>query len=285
MVGDLLVLIPKDLSNFLAYVIPEGEDIDDIQAALGVEIFEGWAVYDARAKPEPLAPDVCIDKRFREFAARLTAFPPGSEFSTAARDALFACVRGFGTRSPDDKLLDLMKEEYRLFRLVERQICAPEVQRLFQNIDDFLRVAATIMNRRKARAGRSMEHHVEYILRDAGIPFDCRPDIAGEPDIIIPGKAEYNNASFPVDKLFMLAVKTTCRDRWRQILNEAGRIPQKHLLTIQEGISRKQLLQMQRAQVSLIVPDRLHSRYPKDKTVKLLNVEGFIELVRRRLAG
>jgi hypothetical protein len=285
MVGDLLVLIPQDLNKFLAYVIHEGQDIDEVQASLGVEIIEGWAVYDTQAKPEALSEDACIDKRFRTFAAQLTAFPPGSEFSEAAREALLACVRGFNGKGPDDKLLDLMKEEYRLFKLVERQICLPEVRRLFQNIDDFLKVAATLMNRRKSRAGRSMENHVGYLLREARIPFACRADIAGAPDIIIPGTAEYNDPSFPAEKLFMVGVKTTCKDRWRQILNEARRVPDKHLLTIQEGISRKQLLEMQEARVSLIVPQRLHSRYPLDRTTKLLDVEAFIKIVRRRLAG
>jgi hypothetical protein len=130
-----------------------------------------------------------------------------------------------------------------------------------------------------------MESHVEYLLREAQIPFDPRPDIAGEPDILIPGKDAYNDARYPVEKLFMLGVKTTCKDRWRQILNEAQRIRHKHLMTIQEGISKKQLLQMQQAQVTLIVPQRLHSRYPRDKTIKLLDVEGFIKVVRRRLAS
>ena len=34
----------------------------------------------------------------------------------------------------------------------------------------------------------------------------------------------------------MLAVKTACRNRWHQILNEAGQITTKHLLTLQEGV-------------------------------------------------
>lgn len=285
MVGDLLVLIPQDMHNWLAYVIDAGSDIDDVQAALGVEIIEGWTIYDAAAKAEPVSEDACIDKQFRAFAAPLTAFPKGSQFSAAARDAMLKCVRDFAKRSPDDKLLDLMKEEYHLFKLVERQLCLHEVTQPFRTIDGFLKVAATIMNRRKSRAGRSMENHVEYLLSEAQIPFECRPDIAGEPDILIPGRDAYNDSHYPDDKLFMLGVKTTCKDRWRQILNEAQRIQHKHLMTIQEGISKKQLLQMQQAQVTLIVPQRLHSRYPRDKTIKLMDVEGFIKAVRRRLAS
>ncbi len=130
-----------------------------------------------------------------------------------------------------------------------------------------------------------MENHVEYILRQSNVPFDCRPDIPGEPDIVIPGKAEYDDPKFPTERLFMLGVKTTCKDRWRQVLNEAERIPHKHLVTIQEGISKKQLIQMQESNVRLIVPRRLHSRYPIDDTIKLLDVEGFVKVVKRRLTG
>ena len=144
---------------------------------------------------------------------------------------------------------------------------------------------ASIMNRRKSRAGRSMENHVEYLLTEAKIPFEVKPEIDGEPDIIIPGKDAYYDKKYPDDKLFMLGVKTTCKDRWRQILNEALRIKNKHLMTIQEGISKKQLLEMQKARVSLIVPKRLHTRYPKDPAIKLLDVEGFMKFVRRKLAS
>lgn len=42
----------------------------------------------------------------------------------------------------------------------------------------------------------------------------------------------------------MLAVKTTCKDRWRQILNEADKIHQVHLFTLQEGVSLAQYREM-----------------------------------------
>lgn len=35
----------------------------------------------------------------------------------------------------------------------------------------------------------------------------------------------------------MLAVKTTCKDRWRQILNEADKIHQVHLFTLGRSFS------------------------------------------------
>ncbi len=280
--GDMLVLIPMDVHNFLAYVIDLPEDIDDIQAALGVEIFGSWAVYGGDQEPAPESEKDCIDRRFRAFAGTITAFPSGAQFSAKARETLLACSDGFAKRPIDDRLLALMQTEYRLFRLVERQICLPEVRRLFKDIDDFLKTAATLMNRRKSRAGRSMENHVEFLLKDAKIPFEAQPDIEGKPDIIIPSKAAYDSRSYPRNKLFMVGVKTTCKDRWRQVTQEAPRIEWKHLLTLQEGISRKQLAQMRKQKVALVVPKKLHGRYPKG--AELLDIKGFLATVRETLA-
>lgn len=284
MVGDLLVLIPIDVTNFLAYIIDLPEDIEEILVTLGIELIGTWGVYRRDAEPPPLSEDDCLDIAFRKFAEGLEAFPEGIKFSTATREALLGCVRDFAKKPADDRLLQLMQGEYRLFKLVERQICHSEVVRLFKDIDDFLKTAATIMNRRKSRAGRSMEQHVQYLLAEAKIPFDACPDIEGEPDIVIPSKVAYDDNNFPINKLFMLGIKTTCKDRWRQVTLEAPRIPVKHLMTIQEGVTAKQLIQMKQAKVSLIVPDKLHSRYPEVEGFELLNIEGFIKNVRKTLS-
>jgi hypothetical protein len=45
-----------------------------------------------------------------------------------------------------------------------------------------------------------------------------------KPDFIFPGIAEYHDPHFDLNKLTMLGVKTTCSDRWRQVLAEADRI-------------------------------------------------------------
>lgn len=49
---------------------------------------------------------------------------------------------------------------------------------------------------------------------------------------------------FPANKLVFLGAKTTCKDRWRQVLNEADRIETKYLFTLQQGISKNQLREM-----------------------------------------
>ena len=283
-VGDLLVLIPQDLHNFLAYVIDLPEDMEEIQAALGTEVIGTWAVYLGPNEPPPLSSEDCINDQFRAFAESVTTFPLANVFSEKTREAVVRCVHDFSKKSPDERLMELMKSEYHLFRLVERQLCLPEVRRLFKDIDDFLTTATTLMTRRKLRARSSMANHVEYLLKDANIPFDMHPQIPGAPDMVIPGRTEYDDPSFPDDKLFAIGVKTTCKTRWRQVVQEAPRIEWKHLITIQEGVSAKQLRQMHEHKVTLVVPQKLHSRYPKVKGVHLMNLEGFIRTVRMRLA-
>lgn len=281
-VGDLLVLVPRTHDQFAAYVLDLDDDIEEIQAALGVEPFERWGVYQQGA-PRIETENQCLDREFREFAGPLADFPDGDTFSTAARRILETCLHNFRRLSPDDLLTKSIEVEYKLFQMVERQVCQAEVTRLFRSIDDFLRTAARIMNRRKARAGRSLENHVEYLLEQAGIPHKMRPRIDGKPDIVIPSENAYNDPAYPIDRLFIIGVKTTCKDRWRQVLNEGRRVPQKHILTIQQGISANQLQEMYTANVSLVVPASLHRDYPPEHEITLLNLEQFIATVRDRL--
>ncbi|SAC04760.1 Type-2 restriction enzyme EcoRII [Enterobacter hormaechei] len=74
----------------------------------------------------------------------------------------------------------------------------------------------------------------------------------------------------------MLAVKTTCKDRWRQILNEANRISPVHLFTLQEGVSQAQYREMQAEGVRLVVPSSIHKKYPEAVRAELMTLGAFI---------
>ncbi len=283
-VGDLLVLIIEDHRHFLAYVLDLENDIEEIQAALGVEITVSWAAYrNGQPQIEPEDEENCINRRFRRFAEALRDFPPGEAFSQEARATLAECLRAFQGFSADDALIHCMDAEYRLFRLAERQISGPEIQRLFRDVDDFLATASRIMNRRKARAGRSLENHVDWVLTRANIPHTMRPNVDGRPDVLIPSVEAYLDNDYPLDRLFAVGVKTTCKDRWRQVLNEARRVRHKHILTIQQGISANQLAEMHQANVTLVVPRDIQRQYPKGGEIEMQSIEQFIETIRRRV--
>lgn len=282
-VGDLLVFIPVTCEEFIAYVLDNDEDIDEIQAALGVEIVRTWAAYESGA-PRIESEDECVERRFRRFVEGLTEFPTGLTFSTEARVGLEECLERFRRLAADDLLMRLLEAEYQLFRMAERQICQSQIVRVFRDVDDFLETASSIMNRRKSRAGRALENHVEYLLGRAQIPYVMRPRIEGNPDIVIPSVEAYYDESYPRDRLCVVGVKTTCKERWHQVVSEAPLQPEKHLLTTQAGISQKQLELMRRARVTLIVPQKLHAQYPASD-ITLLNVGQFIETVRTRLSA
>lgn len=284
-VGALLVLIPERLDRFLAYVLDLEEEIEDVQAGLGVEVVRGWAAYDAGAVPGVESEDECLDRTFQAFAAELTGFPPTRDFSNRAWESLVECVRAFADKPIDEQLVSLVEAEYDLFRTVERKVCEPEIVRLFKSVDDFLTTAQTILQRRKARAGRSLEHHAERLLTRAGLPFDHGVMVDDtRPDILIPGRAAYENAAYPANRLVLLGVKTTCKDRWRQVTREAPRAGHRFILTIQQGVSSRQMTEMAGAGIRLVVPKSLHAKYPKDDRPALLTLERFVDEARRLVA-
>ncbi|MFN3606126.1 MAG: type II restriction endonuclease [Cypionkella sp.] len=78
----------------------------------------------------------------------------------------------------------------------------------------------------------------------------------------------------------MLAVKTTCKDRWRQVMAEADRIAPKHLLTLEAGISTPQTMEMASAQIQLVIPKGIMSSFTPTQQASLISFAQFITLVR-----
>ncbi len=69
----------------------------------------------------------------------------------------------------------------------------------------------------------------------------------------------------------MLGVKSTCKDRWRQVLAEANRIEHKHLLTFEAAISSNQTDEMRTKNLQLVVPRRLHDSYTETQRAWLMD--------------
>jgi len=281
-VGNLLVIVPKSKSNFHAFVLESDDDIEELEAALGIEVFENWGVY--QREPGEISDD-CLVEIFNKFVSGLKLFPSTEIFSKTTLDAIAVCNKNFSHAQLDDQLLTLIDTEYKLFQMAENHLCKKQITGPFKLVDEFLEIAARITNRRKSRAGRSLENHVAYILTQAHIPFDPRPRVDGkiQPDILIPGKKQYTDPSYPSSKLCIIGVKRTCKDRWRQVLAEGKRIKQKHILTLQPSISVNQLQEMQDANVTLIVPERLQKNYPSSR-MTILSIQTFVEQVRTLLA-
>lgn len=214
----------------------------------------------------------------------LERFPTGLEI---INKAINMCPEG-GV-AVDRRLLRRRECEYELFRSVEEAVELPRIREGFASIDDFIARAQTILQRRKSRAGLSLELHTRAIFIEEGLKqdedfsYDCESEAGKRPDFIFPSQAAYRNTNFSADRLRMLAVKTTCKDRWRQILNEADRIETKHLFTLQEGVSERQFQEMVQASVKLVVPEPLIARYPRNVQPELQTLESFMADIRMLL--
>jgi hypothetical protein len=213
----------------------------------------------------------------------LTQFPSGAEIIRKTVE-----LRADNALNPDKRLLRRRECEFEIFRSVEQAVELPAIKTGFASIDEFMARAQTILQRRKARSGRSLELHARALFIEEGLKegtqFVHQPSEADAgrrgPDFLFPSRAAYADSSFPTKRLRMLAVKTTCKDRWRQILTEADRIRTKHLLTLQEGVSEKQFQEMIGAGVQLVVPEPLKKKFPRSVQEHLQTVESFIADVR-----
>ena len=233
-------------------------------------------------EPEDEAPNY-LDEMLAKFGG---TFPKTIEFSAYARST----IRDLSSRDdPDAALVSWMEREEILFRTLEKHLLGEKLREFTQvnDTDAFIKLAQSTLNRRKSRAGSALENHLEQIFTDHGVTY-TRGGVTEnklKPDFIFPGIRQYHDADFPQASLTMLASKSTCKDRWRQILNEAARIPDKHLLTLEPSISEDQTRQMQTERVQLVLPQSLHLTYTKTQQVWLMNVRSFIRLVSQRQKG
>jgi hypothetical protein len=222
-----------------------------------------------------------LDEMIARFGA---AFPSTRDFSEYARST---CAIADVRRDPDRTLLEWYEQEELLFKALERHIVGERLTSGFSDVDEFVRYSLAVQNRRKARAGFALENHVEEILRRLEVRYSrgALTESPARPDFLFPSAVAYRDSSFPESHLTMLGVKSTCKDRWRQVLSEAARIRQKHLLTLEPGITEAQTGEMQSHRLILIVPDAIHGTYTSRQRERMLNVGRFIALVEARQAS
>lgn len=226
-----------------------------------------------------------LDALLERFGAQ---FPTTSEFSALARHSL---PEVSPLDDPDAALLAWMDQEEALFRRLERLIVAERLRTGFVgdenvDVDGFLSFSLSVQNRRKSRAGYALGNHIEEILRANTVRYkrEATTEKRNGPDFLFPGEAEYRNKDADPAILTMLAAKTSCKDRWRQVLAEANRIKQKHLLTLEPGISESQTDEMQRELLQLVVPSDLHGSYKPTQQHWLMDMAEFLKLVKERQA-
>jgi hypothetical protein len=215
-------------------------------------------------------------------------FPTTREFSAYARST----IDDLDPRDdPDLVLMTWMEREEILFRTLERHLIADRLSKGFSgevnadvDVDGFLSFSLSVQNRRKSRVGLALENHLEtlFVANNLRYARTAVTENKAKPDFLFPGATEYHNPMYDPLKLTMLGVKSTCKDRWRQVLAEADRIEDKHLLTLEAAISTQQTTEMASKRLQLVLPRSLHQTYSPEQQDWLMDLVGFTDLVRSR---
>ncbi|MDB5682288.1 MAG: restriction endonuclease [Sphingomonas bacterium] len=68
-------------------------------------------------------------------------------------------------------------------------------------------------------------------------------------------------------------------------MTEADRIAEKHLVTLEPGISQNQTDEMQAQRLQLVIPSELHQTYRPIQQAWLISLADFIAIVRSKQAN
>ncbi len=303
--GDTLFLA-KDQSGVLWFIVaPEGSTSEQ-------QLF--W-LFGLRPEGKSFVSREFSDEEPElDFAARFILDEIGVEFEEPEADKLDSIIEKFGTTfpktaefsdlarltlpevraedDPDAALIAWLDHEEALFRRLERRVVSSRIEAGFTSadgtdVDGFISFSLSVQNRRKSRMGHSLENHMAAVLRAHDIRHvrGAVTEHKHKPDFLFPDLETYQAAPVSGDPcLTMLGAKSTCKDRWRQVLAEAEKISRKHLLTLEPGISEPQTDQMDASGLQLVVPSPVHGSYTDAQRGWLWSVGDFIGEVRRRQA-
>lgn len=302
--GDTLFVAQQDDRTVYLLFVKEGSSIlRQLQWMFGLEAHEAIQIgpeVGAQPELEPLPVEellgllnVEVDLSDDSLLGRIPRrFLDNNDWPTGAAMAHLAqslAPEMDVKEEPDSALMRWVEMETRLFFTLEKYKIAEQVGAGFRtpngevDVEAFIWLSKSVLNRRNARAGGSLELHMEAVLKGNKVMYARQATTEGKkrPDFLFPSKEAYADTAFPAAHLTMLGAKTTLKDRWRQVLNEADRIPDKHLLTLQPGISEDQTDEMKAEHLQLVIPESLHGHgFSTQQQSWLLTVQDFIGQLR-----
>ena len=281
--GALFVFTKQTDIDYSGYFLETDDEIEEFLDTFGISPTETNSLINVQRVSAETQEKLSI----QEFINSLDVDFPASDVMSAAARAIEEKTYDHIEHirlNPDEKIISWTNMEYTLFRALEYARYGEIITKGFQSVDEFVRVANVVLNRRKSRAGKSLEHHLSAIFDGNCIEYSSQAVTEGnkKPDFLFPSQEAYHDHGFSVDYIVSLAAKTTCKDRWRQVLNEADRLRDKpkYLCTLQQGISGAQMDEMQAENVILVVPKPYIATYPKDRRDRIWTLARFVQYVK-----
>ncbi|MCY3673406.1 MAG: type II restriction endonuclease [Paracoccaceae bacterium] len=214
-------------------------------------------------------------------------FPSTYELSSVVREKMSGIVNPI--EDPDSALVSWINFEEMLFRLLEKNDVEDRLKMGFYSnnevdIDGFIKFSLSVHNRRKSRMGHSLEHHLKAIFDKNKLVYErgVITENNKKPDFLFPSKKAYDELPQNHPSLMILGAKSSCKDRWRQVLDEADKISLKHLLTLQPSVSVSQTNQMKQSGIQLVLPKEIHKTYTDKQQTWICSVKEFIEMVAKK---
>lgn len=283
-VGDLLIIAKHTDDDYEGYVLSTEDDIDTFMLHFNLSAERPNQIIDVTNK---ICESNNLQTAIDEVIKDLFDFPQTAEMGKMAQE-LFNKLHKINDEkvceSPDKILLNWYDTELSLFRSLEEKVYNPIYTKPFPDCQSLIEFSNKILNRRKSRAGKSLEHHLSAIFTAQKLIFEEQvvTENNKKPDFLFPNGVCYHNFEFPAEDLTILGAKTTCKDRWRQVINEADRVDERYLFTLQQGISKNQLKEMADENVKLVVPESHVDSYPEEYRESLNTLNGFIEIVKEK---
>jgi hypothetical protein len=300
--GDLVIIARSTEGNLLVIVCPKGSThesqllwlfgLEESERSFVIKNYSGeksdlgfagkLIVSSLGLEIDEEEPDY-LGEMLQKFGEKL---PSTYIFSQYARDTLKDSVSP--SEAADETLIAWMSWEEKLFRTFEKHTVQAKLREGFGNdgmdVDDFISFSLSVQNKRKSRAGYAFENHLSQIFIEHKIHYSrgAKTERNNKPDFLFPGIKEYFDSTFPTDRLTMLGLKTTAKDRWRQVIPEADRISPKHLITLEPAISRNQTDEMKIQAVQLVIPKAIKPTYSSEQQKEILHLEDFITMVKKK---
>ncbi|MCM1087339.1 MAG: type II restriction endonuclease [Muribaculaceae bacterium] len=183
--GSLFVFIRQTNTDYSGYFLDTDKDIEEFLDTFGISPTETNSLIDVGKVSSEMQEKMAVQEFIESFG---TDFPTSDVMSAAARvieEKVYDRIEDV-TINPDRKLISWTNMEYTLFRALEYARYGEIIKKGFSSVDEFVRIANMVLNRRKSRAGKSLEHHLAAIFDRNEIEYSAQAVTEGNkrPDFL-----------------------------------------------------------------------------------------------------
>lgn len=307
--GDLLVIALLESGALAVFLAPRGSEREaQLNALFGLDVGDDVRLHVQRFGPEKDLSFTAVT--ILDDLGLPTPEPTVGDVASMASEIARELVTTFGAQlpagrtvaglihqrmpaedavaDPDGALYRWIEAQAAVYRLWEDEIIRKRIDDGFTDhsgatdVQAFRDFTMSLRQSRVSRAGGALQLHTARVLEANAIAFSEQVTTENNerPDFIFPSAGAYHDSAFPDERLRMLGVKFTLKDRWRQVLNEAVRIKHKHLLTMDAAITGSGFRSMAASDLTVVIPDTIRRTYPTAQRSGISTVRDFIALLR-----